>query len=134
MEMTITVNKQDLLAKMQENRDRHHQVFLESLEGYRAVALNALEGQVKDLRDGRTPEIRIILARPEDHTREYDRVIGMLQMDKGSEFTLDEVTYARYVDDDWQWKRQWLRRMSEYAAGSTISNYGVAAVEEVQDS
>jgi len=134
MEMTITVNKQDLLAKMQENRGKHHQVFLESLAGYQKAALEALEAQVAALRDGRTPDIRIILDRPVDHTREYDRVIGMLEMDKGSEFTLDEATYAQYVDDDWRWKRQWLRKMSEYAAGSTISNYGIAAVEEAQDS
>lgn len=134
MEMTITVTKQDLLAKIKENREKHHQVFLDSLLGYKAAALQALEAHVKDLQDGRTPEIRIILSRPVDHTREYDRVIGMLEMDKGSEFTLDEVTYAQYVDDDWQWKRQWLRKMSDYAEQSASAAYGVATVEEARDS
>lgn len=132
--MIITVNKQDLLEKMLANRDRHHQVFLDSLVGYKNAALEIIEAQVKELQEGRTPDIRIILDRPVDHTREYDRIIGMLKMDKGSEFTLDERTYSQYVDDDWTWKRQWLRRMSDYAEGSSISNYGVAAVEEARDS
>jgi hypothetical protein len=130
MELTITVNKADLLAKMKENRDKHRQVFIDSLEGYRKALLDELEAHVKDLQNGKAPVIHIGLPRPTDHTREYDRVIGMLEMDKGSEFTLDETTYAQYVDDDWHWKRQWLRMSSSYAAGSTISNYGADALED----
>ncbi len=130
MEMMITVNKSALLEKMKDNRAKHRQVFLDSLEGYRKAAIAELETQVKNLQNGRTPVIRFTLSRPVDHTREYDRVIGMLEMDKGSEFSLDEQTYAQYVDDDWHWKRQWLRMSSSYAAGSTIANYGSEATEE----
>lgn len=130
MELKITVDKAKLLAKMKENRLKHRKVFEDSLIGYRKHVQETLEQQLKDLEDGRIPEIRIHIARPQDHTKEYDRVIGMLEMDKGSEFTLDEHTYAQYVDDDWQWKRQWLKMSSHYAAGSTISNYGAEAIED----
>ena len=130
LEMLITVNKQELLTRMRENRDKHRKVFLDALAGYRAEALTVLEEQVASLRDGKTPEIRFTLSRPADHTRDYDRVIGMLDMDKGSEFTLDEQTYAQYVDDDWAWKRQWLKMSNRYASASTISNYGDAGLDE----
>jgi hypothetical protein len=121
----ITVDKQALLKQMEENRAKHHQVFLDSLEGWRKAAIAELEGIVKDLQNGRTPEIRLSLARPVDHTRDYDRVIQMLNMSKGSEFTISERDFAQYFRDDWDWKRQWLRQSSEYAAGSTMRNYGV---------
>lgn len=125
MELTITVNKAELLAKMRENRTKHRKVFEDALQGYRTHAMEVLEEHLKDLEKGRIPEIRVTLVRPQDHTKDYDRVIGMLEMDKGSEFPLDEHTYARYVDDDWDWKRQWLRMSNHYAAGSTQAAYGV---------
>ena len=130
MEMVTNVDKAELLKVIRENRDKHHEVFLASLEGDRVAALARLEEQVTDLKAGRTPKISIYLSRPEDHTRDYDRVIGMLVMDEGTKYSLDERHYAQYVDDDWQWKRDWLKMSSQYASGSTISNYGSAAVED----
>jgi len=126
----ITVSKSELLDKVRENRARHRQVFLDSLEGWRKAALAKLEDTVRDLQGGRTPEIRFSLVRPEDHTRDYDRVIEMLEMDIDSEFVLDEQDFSQYVRDDWHWKRQWLQTSSSYAAGSTIANYGAEALDK----
>jgi len=123
-DMQITVRKDDLLKKLRENRDKHHTVFQASLRGYSEHCHEILAAHIRAIDSGRTPEIRITVARPEDHTRDYDRVIGMLEMHQGDTFALDEVMYAQYVDDDWGWKRQWLKLSSEYAAGATIANYG----------
>lgn len=125
MELRATVDKAWLLQRMRENREKHHQVFLDALEGYRKHALEVLEAHVRDLREGRAPEIRLSVARPVDHTRDYDRVIEMLDADKGSEFTLDEQTFGQYVRDEWHWKQQWLKMSNRYAAASTQAAYGV---------
>lgn len=127
--MVIRVKKDELLKRLQENRDKHRDVFEASLRGYREHAERVLHQHLDDLAHGKVPEIRITVTRPEDHTRDYDRVIGMLKMHQGEVFDLDETTYAQYVDDDWGWKRQWLRTSSEYAAGATIANYGSAALQ-----
>ena len=127
--MVIRVKKDELLKRLQENRDKHREVFEAALNGYREYAEELLRGTIEDLKRGRVPDIKISVSRPEDHTRDYDRVIGMLKMHQGEEFDLDETTYAQYVDDDWSWKRQWLRLSSEYAAGATIANYGSAALQ-----
>lgn len=115
----ITVDKDDLLAKVKSNREKHREIFLEALEGYRADALDVLDRQVRDLRDGKTPRIQIILDRPEDHTRDYDRVISMLEMHKSDEFVLTETDFAQYALDDWSWKRQWALSNSGYVSAGT---------------
>jgi len=122
--METTVRKDELIAILRQNRDRHRGVFEAALHGYRERAAELLENKLEDLEAGRTPEIRILLSRPEDHTRDYDRTIKMLEMDTGDTFTLSEPNFARYVMDDWDWKRQWLRMSSQYAADATSREYG----------
>lgn len=111
----VTVDKAELLNVITANRNRHREVFEAALDGYRREALDQLEQYIQDLSAGRTPPIRIILARPEDHTRDYNRVIDMLRMHKGNEFTLNENDFAAYVHDDWAWKRQWAIANSGYS-------------------
>lgn len=121
----ITVNKADLIKVMEENRRKHRAVFTDALLGYDQEALKVLREHIDALRAGKHPELRILLDRPEDHTRDYDRVLGMLKMHTGDTFELDEVSYRQYVDDDWAWKRQWIDTSTAYAAGSVAANYQV---------
>jgi hypothetical protein len=130
MEMIITVDKVDLLAKIRDNRGRHRTVFLAALEGYKQEALRTLRGHIKAIEAGKIPPVSFSLARPEDHTRDYDRVIGMLEMDQGVTFRLDQGAYQNYVDDDWTWKRQWSRLSSSYAPGEYSKNYTVVDDED----
>jgi hypothetical protein len=125
-DMQITVKKDELLEKLAVNRAKHRTVFEAALNGYADQAQDMLEEHLAALKRGKIPEIRIVLARPEDHTRDYDRVIGMLKMHQGELFELDEQMYQQYVDDDWSWKRQWLDTSTQYAAKSVAANYQVS--------
>jgi hypothetical protein len=120
----INVDKDTLLKVLQENRSKHRSVFEDALDGYTREAEKVLQEYLTKIRNGKTPDIRIILDRPEDHTRDYDRVIGMLKMHLGTTFELDEQSYRMYVDDDWAWKRAWIDNSSQYAAGSVQAVYG----------
>lgn len=126
-DMQINVSKAELLAKLQENRAKHRETFEAALNGYKAHAMKVLKAEIRALNDGRIPDINISIGRPEDRTRDYDRVIGMLQMHTGDTFDLDETSYAQYVDDDWSWKRQWLKLSASYAPDSVYTNYQVRA-------
>jgi hypothetical protein len=122
----IKVRKTELLERMRDNRDAHREAFLAALEGYRQHALAELNDRVKALGEGRIPDISIDILRPVDHTRDYDRVIGMLEMDVEEELVLSETDYAQYVNDDWSWKRQWRLSNSGYVSGGTtrrVSEY-----------
>lgn len=115
-QMLVTVDKNALLEKMRENRANHREIFAEALEGYRQAAIARLEGELTALRVSKRPrKISIHLDRPEDHTRDYDRVIGMLEMHDGAKFTIDEGTYAKYMNDQWDWREHFLRLSSSYS-------------------
>jgi vacuolar-type H+-ATPase subunit H len=120
----ITMNKETLLKILEENRGKHRTVFEDALEGYAEEAEKTLQAHLNAIRKGRTPDIRIILDRPEDHTKDYDRIIGMLKLHLGDTWELDEQSYRMYVDDDWAWKRQWIDTSNQYAAGSVQAVYG----------
>jgi hypothetical protein len=126
----ITVDKKWLLEKMMENRSNHREVFEAALDGYITHGTLLLEQKKQALLAGKNPEIHISLDRPTDHTRDYDRVIGMVTAHQGDTFELAEQDYAQYVDDDWSWKRQWARTSNSYAAGKFSEVYGVDAIEE----
>jgi hypothetical protein len=121
---TINVKKDELLEVLTRNRAKHREVFEAALEGYRRHAIMVLDAKIKALGNGKQPEIRIMIERPEDHTRDYDRVIGMVNADTGHEFELSESDFAQYWEDDWSWKRQWAKMSSTYATESYVQNYG----------
>lgn len=124
-EMIITVAKDELLAKIKDNRDKHRTVFLAALEGYKREAIRVFNAHIREIEEGKARAVSVSLTPPEDHTRDYDRVIGMLEMDQGDTFRLDQGTYQSYVDDDWMWKRQWSKLSSTYAPASYSRNYTV---------
>lgn len=125
-EMIVNVKKDELIAVLKVNRDKHHAVFLAAVEGYRQEAYRILNGYIKMIEEGRTPVISVgvLLSRPEDHTKDYEHVIGMLEMHQGDEFRLDYQTYRNYVGDDWSWKRQWAKLSNKYAGSSYTTAYG----------
>jgi hypothetical protein len=127
---TINVKKDELLKVLQENRAKHREVFEAALDGYRTYAVKVLNEKVKALSRGKQPEIRIMIDRPEDHTRDYDRVIGMVQADQAELFELSETDFAQYWEDDWSWKRQWAKLSSSYATESYTANYGAVPPDD----
>ena len=76
----IRVDKDDLLKKVQTNRDAHRGIFEEAVEGYRKRSVEILEEHIQKIKAGKLEEVYVRLPRPSDHTKDYDRVIEMLEM------------------------------------------------------
>ena len=131
MQQQVKVKKTELLTILHANRDKHHSVFLESLDGWRKQADAILQRKHDALRAGKIPNLEINLVTPQDHTPEYDRIIKMVEMDQGDTFELDEQHFAQYVMDDWAWKRQWLISNSGYAGNAIKTAYGAEYMEDV---
>lgn len=110
----VTVSRLDLLARVQENRDRHREVFLSAQEGYRRKFIEVLEQRLEDARNGKHFNQRINLVEPMDMTKEYDRVIAMLEMSVDDQIELDASSFAAYVQDDWSWKQQFVTSNAAY--------------------
>jgi len=112
----IRVDKDKLLEVLSFNRGEHRAIFEAATLAYREAAIAALDRRIQELRDGKPVTMTFGLVVPEDHTDDYDRVIGMLEMSLDNEVDLPEHEYTQFVDDDWSWKRQWQASTASYVA------------------
>lgn len=116
----VTVNKKDLIDKVQANHDNHRAIFEAALTVYQERLVEYLEARVDDARKGRKVNHYIDLPVPEDHTNDYDRVLEMLSMEIEDEVTIDASEFARYVMDQWVWREAFLTNSGNYAAASGL--------------
>lgn len=124
----VKVNRGALLGVIQENRDKHRAIFQEALDGYKDEALRLLNGHIDRIKRGKVSTVFVSLPAPQDHTRDYDRILRMLNMSVDAEVELSEPDFAQYVMDDWAWKREFLTTASVY--NSATAN---AALEKAAD-
>jgi hypothetical protein len=115
---TVKVKKEELLSKLQANRNSHRALFLKAQEGYRALVVEALDKALKDAREGREIRTYIRMEAPQDHTSEYDNVIEMLRMSVDDTVELEARDFQCYVMDKWQWAAAALIANSTYAAAA----------------
>lgn len=113
-ELTITANKFDLIGRIQNNRDKHRNIFEKAVTGFREQVIAQLEARLEMIRNGRKVDLSIRLPEPEDHTEDYDRVLDMLEMHRGDTIDISNDEFAMYVRDDWAWKRNWIAGVSNY--------------------
>lgn len=114
--MNTKMEKENLLKKIRANKEKHRGIFLEAIEGYRKKAIGILEERINNLKANKSINLYISLPEPEDHTKDYDRVIAMISENLFEEIELDETEFAQYVLDDWKWKREFLSISNTYTA------------------
>lgn len=77
---------------------------MKAQEGYREEVVAELDRMLSDARNGKPIKRAIALPEPIDHTRDYDRVIAMLEMSVDEDIELMSHEFDQYVLDNWQWK------------------------------
>lgn len=126
----ITVDKVELIKKLQANRAKHREIFEEALEGYRKAIVAELERRLEAAKANKRVEHYINILQPQDQTKDYDRAIGMLEMSLDGKVELTEQDYMCYVLDDWGWKKQFFATNALY---SKIAADTVAASPELSE-
>lgn len=121
---TITVKVTELQEVIKKNRDDHRAIFEKAQKAFRSEMVSVLDKRLNDAKNGRHVDQHIGLLEPEDHTRDYDRVLRMLEMHTSDEIEIEESEFARYVMDDWSWKRQWLVNTASYVDREALVTAG----------
>lgn len=115
MTITIKANKSDLLVALKKNRETHAENYARAKEGFVKLLTKELEDKLDMIRKGeRVPTLQFDNRQPEDHTDEYDEVIGMLEMSTDGTIQLSHQQYRCYVLDDWGWKQLWTASNTQY--------------------
>lgn len=115
---TVRVKKDELLTRIEANRDEHRAIFEEALDGWKKKVIESLEARYQDALQGKDFNIVIHLPRPEDHTDQYDTVIEMLKMSQDDELELTQHDFACYALDKWQWQAAFLATSMDYGSAS----------------
>jgi hypothetical protein len=123
----VKVNRESLLQKVRENREKHLAEYKAACAGYRDQALAKIEDvmaglkqRIGNLKEGQTVELMSVsfgLPVPQDHTKEYDRAISMLEMCVEPELLIDEDSFDNFVMDNWPWQEQFKTMSARYTRG-----------------
>ena len=114
--MIIPVDRQKLIEILNTNRANHNAIFQEAVEGYRAKAIEKLNQYIDEVKEGKIVRSYWHMPEPEDHTEEYDRVIGLLEMATDKQVKMSDVEYQSYVLDNWSWKKAFIASNSYYSS------------------
>lgn len=113
VDLTIRVNKKDLLEKLRVNLKEHKQIYKEAVEGFKGHAKKELDLLLSKC-DGRQ-NVYLHLEAPQDHSSAYQTVIGMLEMATDEEIELGAGEFRNFVEDKWDWMENWLVSNSRYS-------------------
>jgi hypothetical protein len=121
----VTIDTAAVTEKVRHNRARHQRVYTAALGGYVKDTRRKLLAEARLLLREHVPHsVRLNVYPPADHTRDYDRVLAMLEMHTDPTITMDERTFAQFVLDDWDWKEEWLATANTYAVDFVETEYG----------
>jgi hypothetical protein len=106
---TVTVNKEDLIAILTTNRDKHLAEYTEAYEGYKLLAIKALEERLELIKSGEKFNVYFgdITAIPENHVDDYQNVIDMLSICSDTSVQITMEDYQKYYKNNWAWVHSW---------------------------
>jgi 5-methylcytosine-specific restriction endonuclease McrBC regulatory subunit McrC len=114
--MITNIKKTNLLEVIRENRNEHKAIFDEAVEGYKKKAVELLEQHIDRIKRSSLERVSVSIPVPQDHSRDYDRVIAMIEKTEDEVVELEEHEFAQYVLDDWAWQREFLATNSAYSS------------------
>jgi hypothetical protein len=119
--------REDLTKKIKTNRDQHVLDYAKAIEGWRKefakvmlkhakaceeLAAEAVTDTPADQVEFTYPELPV---KPENHAKDYDRIIARLEMSQDNAIYLKHSDFDKYVLDEWRWKAAFTEALSNYA-------------------
>lgn len=140
----VKVRREELLAKVRANREKHIADYQEAVAGYKLMATEKVKSALGraeiELREAANRALRRIAAMtsaeitngpgdrvlllqqvafdlqvPASHEKDYDAVISMLEMSVDETITIRADEHACYVMDDWTWKNDFENTKALYS-------------------
>ena len=101
---SVRVSKDFLLEKLRANRESHTSIYKEAFDKWHEQIVDVLKEELKKVEEDKGYYPTIYVPQPSNHTKDYDRTIAQLEASLDSEFLLSSSEFAKYVQDEWDWK------------------------------
>ena len=117
----VRVKKDDLIAKMRANLERHKAEYTEAYAGWVRQVMRGIVA----LEEARTADLGIdeckarlkelnALTEPKSHEEEYTETLELLEASQDVEFVLDVQTFNQFWRDNWRWKNDFTTSNARY--------------------
>jgi len=116
----LTFKKSELLRKIRANRNAHKAIVAEAWAGYKAEALSRLRKALESLDAGELGQVSIHVVAPEDHSKEYEAAISMLENCLQDDIEIDVREYSQLVLDEWGWNASFLDNNAQYSKTARV--------------
>tara|TARA_B100002049_G_scaffold236577_1_gene223750 strand:- start:12158 stop:12508 length:351 start_codon:yes stop_codon:yes gene_type:complete len=101
---TVTVKKQEFLKILKANRLKHEKAYKEALSDRIKSAKIKLNELLNDIEHGIDLDEDLHFPKPRCHSKDYDEIIMMMEMEVQNEVSLTQDEFSKYVQDQWHWK------------------------------
>jgi hypothetical protein len=113
---TVKIKRDELLAKVKENRAKHEEAYKQAQTVFREEAIAKIKSMLKAAQGTGEIPLYVGLTEPEEHLEDYDQVITMLEMSVDEVIELENGLFAQYVMDKWAWARAFASNTVGYSA------------------
>lgn len=116
MKMNTRVKREDLIAALKRNQERHTTIVAEARAGYVQAAKATLLRRLNDLEEGRIVDLQFKMAPPLDYSEAYRTALQMLEMNQDDTIVLTADEFRCLVLDEWDWTSSFFACNSVYSA------------------
>ena len=99
---------------------------MKAQENFRELVIHELDNMLNDAKKGEKIRRHVNMTPPSDHTSDYDKLIGLLNMCSDTEVQLNVTEFDNYINDNWSWSQQANITNSTYSGDRNISPTFVA--------
>lgn len=100
----IKVKKEDLIKKIEENKETHITEYEEAVIAYKNEALKQLKTLTKNAKNDKM-DLQLQLVTPVDNTEKYDKLVVQFDWEVEEEVELSQSEFNQYVHDDTEFAR-----------------------------
>ena len=113
---SINMNREELLAIVRENKEKHITDYNESVEDYKNAVVKIAELNVKIANSGNINEMtfKSFPIAPNSYVNEYVKAIRMLELSVDDVIEVEEDVFNQLVLDEWAWKKSFMLSASTY--------------------
>ncbi len=116
---TVKVNVAELLIIILKNQQEHNDEYAEMMKEYAETVKDKSAELLKfNLAAKNNFKKSFNAPEPKNNSKDYERIISMLQMTVDTVIELDTQEYEQYVMNNWHWTR-------EFSASKTVYGIGV---------
>lgn len=109
VDLTIKVEKGTLIDILTTNLNRHKEGHKKAVEGYKTKLIEHAQENLARAEEGKHPQSFSYHGKPKNYASQYERALGMLKLADEGPIKLSAPDYARFVEDDWDWKKEWAK-------------------------